>query len=80
MPFSPLVDPYAELNAFNPGNESSRNAGSLLKYLQSLQVYSIIGHKYKDVKCKPPDLPLQKGGIMRGERGDVMNHEERHLF
>lgn len=41
MPFSPLVEPYAELKAFKPGNSCSRNAGSLLKYMQSLQVCSI---------------------------------------
>jgi len=65
MPFSPLVEPYAELRAFNPGNETSRNAGSLLKYLQSLQVYSIIFHINEDTNCKiPPTLPLPKGGIM----------------
>jgi hypothetical protein len=41
IPFSPLVDPYAELKAFNPGKALSSHAGSLLKYLQSLQVFTI---------------------------------------
>jgi len=37
-PASPLAVPYAELKAFSPGKALSSHAGSLLKYLQSLQV------------------------------------------